>query len=231
MSLLDSLNTEWLDLGQQPVSWSDCPALTDCRAADDALSPAAGVADEVLGYLIARHQGGDWLAGRTVLQTMLGKLVCLAHRAPADVRPHALPDLVAQMWIRIVTYPLDRRPRSIAANLWLDARKQAMAEWRPKEQATPEEALNWLLEEQDTTHQAEETTTAAELIREAARRGLLDDITTKVMLAFHGPEEPTSTTVGHRFGLSSENVRARCSLGRKRLIPMARDWVALELAA
>lgn len=230
MSVLDSLNTEWVDLGQQPVSWSECSALTHCHVADDALSPSPDVANVVLGYLIARHQDGDWLAGRTVLQTMLGKLVCLAGRAPADVRPHALADLVAQMWIRIATYPLDRRPRSVAANLWLDARKQATAEWRPSEQPMPQESLDRFLEGQET-HQDEDATTAAELIREAARRGLLDELTSEVMLAFHGPEEPTSTVVGHRFGLSSENVRTRCSQGRKKLVPMARELAALELAA
>ena len=62
------------------------------------------------------------LAGRVVLQTMLGKVVRLAQAHP-DV---AVDDFVSALWCRIRTYPLTRRPRRIAANLALDTRKDAL---------------------------------------------------------------------------------------------------------
>jgi DNA-directed RNA polymerase specialized sigma24 family protein len=76
--------------------------------------------DAVLRFLLQRVAAGDTLAGRVVLQVMLGRLVNDARRDPE----HCLDDYVAQMWVGIATYPLHRRPVRIAANLALDVAKR-----------------------------------------------------------------------------------------------------------
>ena len=64
-----------------------------------------------------------------------GLLVCLLPGIKAKLRDHARgldPDeaasvLVAALWQRIRSYPLDRRPRKIALNLLLDAARDVIA--------------------------------------------------------------------------------------------------------
>ena len=68
--------------------------------------------DAVLAALLRLGADGDPLAHRVVLQTMLGKAVRLCAG-----RPDLLPEAISELWVAIVEYPLDRRPRSIAANL------------------------------------------------------------------------------------------------------------------
>ncbi|CAB4896887.1 MAG: hypothetical protein F2825_00360 [Actinobacteria bacterium] len=106
-----------------------CPALTQLNTLDDVLSLVADadatVRDAVLLALIEAAQAGDGLAGRTVLQTMLGKAVRIADTVARrdDVRgdkEEALARAVAALWQSIATYPVALRPARVAANLALD---------------------------------------------------------------------------------------------------------------
>jgi hypothetical protein len=81
--------------------------------------------DEVLLALLELSRDGDQLAGRTVLQAMLGKAVrvaaCAVNRP--DVRgdqEEALACAVSSLWLVIATYPIARRRSRVAANLALD---------------------------------------------------------------------------------------------------------------
>jgi hypothetical protein len=81
--------------------------------------------DAVLLALVERAQAGDALAGRTVLQAMLGKAVRVAGTVARrdDVRgdrEEALARAVAALWQAIATYPVARRPTRVSANLALD---------------------------------------------------------------------------------------------------------------
>ncbi|MCU1392702.1 MAG: hypothetical protein JWM34_1130 [Ilumatobacteraceae bacterium] len=91
----------------------------------DQQDPSASLADEVQdAYLIrllelARE---DDLAARIVLQRILPALSGAAKRRASAHRPFpdVLDDLVANAWAAIRTYPVDRRPRRVVANLVRD---------------------------------------------------------------------------------------------------------------
>ncbi|MGF0118765.1 hypothetical protein ACQFYA_20930 [Promicromonospora sp. Marseille-Q5078] len=84
--------------------------------------------NEILLALIRQFQGGQQLAGRTVLQAMLPKLAqTSAHTNPADCtstsdtwaedRRHIT---IGDFWEVMTTYPVERRKNSVAANLAFD---------------------------------------------------------------------------------------------------------------
>lgn len=81
--------------------------------------------DALLVGLLERAQGGDRLAGRVVLQTMLPAAVRLALGITS--RPDVLGDtdeafalVLAALWQVIATYPVARRRAKVPANLYLD---------------------------------------------------------------------------------------------------------------
>lgn len=102
--------------------------------------------DDVLAALVRLAQSGQSLAARTLLQCLLPALTKIVKTS----RPSYLRDcdmsgeksplnradeehfLVSTCWLLIMDYPLDRRPRKIAANLVLDTKKKALAS--PKSQ-------------------------------------------------------------------------------------------------
>ena len=81
--------------------------------------------DGVLVALLTLSRDGDRLAGRVVLQAMLGKAIRVATtivRRP-DVlgdREEAQATAIGAMWQAIATYPLQARPSRVTANLALD---------------------------------------------------------------------------------------------------------------
>jgi hypothetical protein len=135
-TLVGRLNREWAQLVAGPEAtaalsrWTlTCPVLTGLPTLDDVLSLIAdadtAVRDAVLLALIKAAQAGDVLAGRTVLQTMLGKAVRVAGTVARrdDVRgdqEEASARAVAALWQAIATYPVALRPARVAANLALD---------------------------------------------------------------------------------------------------------------
>jgi hypothetical protein len=84
-------------------------------------------ADEMLRQVVevARH---DDLAARVVLQRLLPGLLAIAHRrghtAPGGSEP-VLAELVGVAWELVRSYPVQRRPRHVAANLVRDTEYQA----------------------------------------------------------------------------------------------------------
>lgn len=74
--------------------------------------------DQVLALLVSLARSDD-LAGRVVLQRLLPGVVGLARRRSASpaVRGEVTDELVAAAWTVIRTYPIDRRPDYVAANL------------------------------------------------------------------------------------------------------------------
>ncbi len=119
--IVRSLNEEWDRLAARPVptGWGGA-----ARTVGEVLAGVGADPDARLGELLRHHAGGDQLAGRVVLQAMLGKLVRLA----AEDRRHGVSDYVAECWLRLAGYPLARRPHRVAANLALDTRRGVRAE-------------------------------------------------------------------------------------------------------
>jgi DNA-binding CsgD family transcriptional regulator len=79
--------------------------------------------DRYLAALVKRAKYDD-LAGRIVLQRILPPLIAIAARRGRIVQggfTEAFTLTVAQAWILIRTYPIERRPAKIASNLVRDA--------------------------------------------------------------------------------------------------------------
>jgi hypothetical protein len=79
-------------------------------------------ADQQLASLVGRA-ATDPVMARLVLQRLMPGLLSVAKRR-ANLAPgtfsEILHDLVANAWIAVCTYPLERRPRKVAANLVRD---------------------------------------------------------------------------------------------------------------
>jgi hypothetical protein len=135
-NLVGRLNLEWAQLSVASTStaavatWEAAsPALSGTGSLENVLSRIwqadAAARDEVLLALLELSRSGDQLAGRTVLQAMLGKAVRVAAIAAArpDLRgdqEEAVACAVSSLWLVIATYPLARRRCRVAANLALD---------------------------------------------------------------------------------------------------------------
>jgi hypothetical protein len=131
VTLVEALDREWGQLVHDyPVAatcWLDRhDALAACQSLDDILSAAKVNSDPVLAALLTEVSGGDRLAGRVVLQTLIGRMVRMAQRDPRTT----IEDYLAALWCVINSYPLSRRPVRIAANLSMDTLKAVWEERR-----------------------------------------------------------------------------------------------------
>jgi hypothetical protein len=130
-SIVEALDREWYELVRDhPTAagaWADRhEALTRCRSLDDVLSIARVSSDRVLAALLREVSVGDQLAGRVVLQALIGRMVRMAQRDPRA----RIDDYLAHLWCEIGSYPLQRRPVRIAANLSMDTLKAVHQERR-----------------------------------------------------------------------------------------------------
>jgi DNA-directed RNA polymerase specialized sigma24 family protein len=111
-------------------------------------------------------------------------------------------NLVAALWLRLAVYPLARRPRRIAANLVLDARKDVLAEDRalaPLPPPAPPEPLG-----------------AHAVLEAACRLGLAPPANLDVVASVYA-DGLTSASAAARHRLSAEAVRWRCADTVRRL--------------
>ncbi len=136
--LFCSLDQDWCHQASRPRSrqalrcWTETqPALGQFCDLDQMLlhvhrrgHPASS--DRVLAALAALAPTDD-LAARALLQALLPGLKALTHsfgwRGDHEETAAAV---VAGCWERIRTYPIDRRPRRIAANILLDTRQRVI---------------------------------------------------------------------------------------------------------
>jgi DNA-directed RNA polymerase specialized sigma24 family protein len=200
--LIAQLNAEWATLQAEAPDWPTPWGET----LGDVLNAIAPQADAVLGDLIRACQAGSNQAGRVVIQAFLGKIVLLSR---SDSRLTA-DDLVAALWLRLARYPLERRPRRIAANLVLDARKDVLAEARTLVCLPAPEPADGL---------------SAQLILETARYlGLAPSQNLAVTASVYA-DGLTSAGAAARHHLTPETVRWRCSDTVRRLRPY-RDLLA-----
>ena len=139
-AIVDALNHDWRELVHRDRGtvqrWSQRhAALASCDSLDDVLSMAQLNSDATLSALLTEVSNGEMLAGRTVLQSMLGRLVRMAQRD----RQAGIDDYTAALWCVARTYPLVARPVRIAANLSMDAFKAVYRErqWLNQGVVTP----------------------------------------------------------------------------------------------
>lgn len=239
--LVDHLDDEWSLLADNRtdtcLAWSVlCAPLAGCRTPAGVLAAVRDDPDTVLGFLIGRYRShGETLAGRIVLQAMLGKLVRLSHSSAAYGEPDALDDLVAQMWCQIAVYPLDRRPRKVAANLAMDTFKVVRRGWLSSgEISMPTYAVIAVLLDQErpvTRDVMEEIPWTSEgIICAAFELSLITATTRDILLAVYGPEGLSGAAASERWACSEAAIRTRCRTAvKEQLAPLAQQ--AMLLAA
>lgn len=245
-ALIDALNAEWDDLGRDRLlgaqgrseisRWArQHRPLRDCHTPADVLAAIRADPDPALAALIGIHQtrrvagtAGDHLAGRIVLQTMLGKVVTMAVRD----RQHAVEDYVGQLWARIGSYPLARRPRRIAANLALDTLKAVTRDTATPGHATTVPVTTSELElaglaqtyapggpsGESVPGSADQVAdlTARRVLRTAERLGLIDEQTRRLLVSVYA-DGLSSADAAVRHGLTAATVRFRCSKAIRRM--------------
>ncbi len=199
-----ALNSEWQALvpgaGGQLNAWARAePALAAAGDLAEVLDLIRRNPDDVLSALLRLGAAGHPLAHRVILQTMLGMVVRLCAGRPA-----LLPEAISELWLAIVDYPLERRPRAIAANLSWTVRRSLRT--RPPPVAAPIQP-----DEPD----------AASVLAEARRLGLIDEVTHRTLWTVY-VAGMTSRQASIVLGTTPETVRWRCSNALRRLAGRAR---------
>lgn len=236
--IVDALNADWDQLKgschDAVKRWSHAsPGLAGCARLEDVLAAVRTDPDGVLAVLLADNARGEQLAGRVVLQAMLGKVVRMASR---DVQA-SVDDYVVGMWCRIQTYPLHKRAVSIAANLALDTLKTVVKERvgvRAGISVVPVHEEGMLDQYQSEARIREELDhspvarlSATSVIATAGQMGLINEQTRDVMLSVYC-DGLTGGAAARRHHTTADMIRYRCSRGVRR---MARDTARLAMAA
>lgn len=230
-AVVRALDAEWLLLvdgsGPTVADWSARhPALSGCLTLADVLARTRS-GDAVLHALLAEARAGSSLAGRTVLQALLGRVVQLAGRDPSAT----VDDYVGALWCVLSRYPLERRPARIAANLALDTLKSVhTARWsaRGRVQVVPAGddigplADSWWQRER-LDHGADgEEPGAAAIIRAGCRLRLIDDRTGELLRRVY-VEGLSGAEAAAASGTTAGSLRVRCSRAVGRLAARADD--------
>jgi len=219
-AVVDLLDRDWRERLDEPGPELDRwrrrhAALADLPDLGAVEQQAATGDDAVLHALLVEAQRGDALAGRTVLQASLGRVVRMAGRD----RRSTVDDYVAALWCVVALYPLAARPVRIAANLALDTLKAVHREsrWWPRGTGVvvlPGDDLEPLLER--TAHRAgldhSEVSAlgAGEVIRAARRLRLLDERASGLLHLVY-VEGLTGQEAAVRDSSTAGSVRVRCS--------------------
>lgn len=213
---LDDLHRDWHDVwALLPSPWPSLPGtLADARAqiADDP--------DRHLTTLLRALQDGDEAAGRLIVQTMLPKLCSYV----ADGLDAGL--LVGHLWLVAREYPLQRRPRRIAANLALDARKRTLADLgRELPLAVVPDLGAPFDPHPDGPGPLGPDGEAAGILRRAVHLELVTPSTHAILVDVYR-DGLSTREAARRHGLSESATRQRCSKAVRRLAAHRRALVA-----
>src|SRR5436190_11283598 len=129
----DALDRSWMVLARSPEAaaalqrWSTAPELVapDFDALVQHIWAATKPDADRACAALAERALADGTAARVLLQVLRPGLRTLGRRlALGGSFDDVDQELLALAWERIRTYPIDRRPAAIAANILLDIRKQ-----------------------------------------------------------------------------------------------------------
>lgn len=226
--IVDQLNADWDSLVDdstvQVERWRLLHSVFErCLDLDDVLSAVRREPDLALHTLLAADAQGDSLAGRVVLQSMLGRTVRMAARDPRA----SVDDYIGALWLRIRTYPRHQRPAHIAANLALDTLKSVTDErrWARRGMTVVPVRSEAVLEAAQSAGQQhshiDQSATVPELsavgvITTATELGLLDEVSHDVLLTVYS-EGFSGRDAASRHQTTPEMVRYRCSRALRRL--------------
>ena len=219
--VVEALDREWQELDQRHpgtvIRWASRHAVLAAQCSfDDVLSVARLYSDPVLAALLTEVSLGDRLAGRVVLQALIGRMVRMAQRDPRA----SIDDYLALLWSAIGSYPLERRPARIAANLSMDTLKAVCRErrWMRGRDVTlwpSSESLEELLPPAGlggSRYGSPQPVDieACRVLEAGARLGLIDDSAAALLRTVY-VDGMTSIEAARRFNTSAGMVRARCS--------------------
>lgn len=209
---LSTLNTEWDHLAEAPTPRDWHVAVAGAATLGAVLGRVREAPDAVLLALLSLVRLGDRLAGRVVVQAMVPKLVRMA----VLDEEAAFDDYLAALWVRVATYPVERRPHRVAANLALDALKAVKATGpRPSQAGLPVAVPDPLAD-------------ARTVLDAGVRLGAIDPLTRRTLEAVY-VEGRTSGAAALVLGMSADAVRWRCSRGvraLRRVAPELADQLA-----
>ena len=225
--VVDDLNQDWLRLVEERSDavrvWAGRhPELAGCAGLVDLLGRAARGEDDVLRPLLVEAHAGDQLAGRVVVQAMLGRLVRMAARDRCAV----VDDYVGALWCVLARYPLAARPARIAANLALDTLKTVHRDRYGGGRRTVSvwpagDELEALLERSGRPevldHPVERQSLDAAAVIDAGHQLRLIDEGTRGLLRHVYLEGLSGRDAADRSGTSPGSLRVRCSRALRRL--------------
>ncbi|CAA9328067.1 MAG: hypothetical protein AVDCRST_MAG61-2733 [uncultured Friedmanniella sp.] len=221
-AIVDALNREWASLvdshaGAVPA-WGGKVDLADLESV---LAAARSGHDAVLRDLLSAVQAGNLLAGRTVLQALLGRLVRMARRD----RTASVDEYVSALWCVLARYPLSSRPTRIAANLALDTLKAVHRDrqWmgrRPVAIWLAGEDLEQVLDQLPGRDSGDPAVlpehSATDLIGAGRRLRLIDEPTSRLLHAVY-VDGQSGVEAAARHGTTPGSLRVRCSRAVRRL--------------
>lgn len=193
-SIVARLNQEWEDRRWDPADWMVGSPPLEAVLQTIGLDP-----DHMLCELIRACQNGYAAAGRVIVQALLPKLILMSRTFPFP----PVDNLVSALWIRISRYPLHHRPKSVAANLLLDAKKDVLAENRAAPAAT-------VTADPGTDLTAPQVLAAARDLHLATPESL-------AIVEMVYVEGMPKDRVAQLYSISADAVRQRCSDTVKRL--------------
>ncbi|RIQ33611.1 hypothetical protein [Jiangella rhizosphaerae] len=240
-SLVGRLNAEWSRLcadprtesavahwGRRHAELAGCVALEDVEPA--VAAAGAEQADRILLALLRLAHGGDSLAGRTVLQLMLGKAVRIATtRAGRDTKPSLEHTAVAALWTVIATYPLERRQAKVAANIAMETLRAVTGELTHQLSETPT-SPDVLAADLMPLTPSERTTADHELLdllTWAVDEGTITAADATLILDIYTPAPGTEggAAAAARHGLTWPAARQRASRAIRKVARQLRDDV------
>ena len=226
-SLVEALDREWCELDRRhpgAVSrWADRhDVLAPCGSFDDVLSAARLDSDPILAALLTEVSIGDQLAGRVVLQALIGRMVRMAQRDPRA----GIDDYLARLWCAINSYPLSRRPVRIAANLSMETLKSVSREHRwlgrgdvalwPSSESLEELLEPATLDGSPCDLPLPVDVEVLQVIEASSSLSLIDDSDAALLRSVYA-DGMTGREAARRFHTSASMVRVRCSKAVNRL--------------
>lgn len=192
-------------------------ALSGCVGADDVLAAVALDPDPALYALLVEVSHGCEVAATLIMEALLPRIRSLA---ALDAQAE-LGDYVTHLWLRLHTYPLERRPRRIAANLVLDTLKAVHRERTPRPLQLRDPAELPIIRASAPGSDAapdDPTTdpTAEGVLRTAAALGLVDPVTHATLVSVYAHGLPASAAA-ELFRVSATTIRRRCNRGLRTL--------------
>lgn len=207
---------KWHHLEPELAGYSDLESLRD--AVHDRTDLDGG--DRILAALVrlaAVTGHGDTLAARVVLQLLVPGAIRLGHRLSTMIGDRVSSEAVvfAELTILIRTYPWQRRPRRIAANLLLDCRQRLI---RSYHRTHPEICAGLTIHDPAaiTEHHHDDELALHDLLRWARRRGILNKLEAQLLVASHVADIPMNQLVT-RFGRSRSTLFAIRASAEQRL--------------